>query len=199
MISVAESCVMKIGQVTDMALVAKIVANGTIFVLSYWTYPPGRLLHRPARSTRRTRRRDERSQVHQTELLYFHDVTAAESISIDGQDIRDVTLTSLRDILGAVPQDPSVFDRTLMQNLLYARPGAPEAEVVEDYKAARIYHQIMKFPQGYRTKLGERGVRHSGGELQRLAIARVILRQPKIVVLDEVMSAVDSETDSLIQ
>ncbi|KAG6091561.1 hypothetical protein E4U30_006714 [Claviceps sp. LM220 group G6] len=118
-------------------------------------------------------------------LLYrFYDVTAAASISIDGQDIRDVTMTSLRNILGAAPQDPSVFDQTLMQNLLYARPDASEAEAVEACKAAQIYHQIMKFPQEYRTKLGERGVSLSGGEMQRLAIARVILRRPKIVVLD---------------
>ncbi|KAG5967046.1 hypothetical protein E4U57_001375 [Claviceps arundinis] len=81
-------------------------------------------------------------------LCRFCDVTAAGSISIDGQDIRDVTLTSLRDTLGAVPQDPSAFDQTLMQNLLYARPSASEAKPVEACKAARIYHQIMKFPQG---------------------------------------------------
>ncbi|KAK2612766.1 hypothetical protein QQS21_001217 [Conoideocrella luteorostrata] len=132
-------------------------------------------------------------------LLYrFYDVTAG-SISIDGQDLRDVTLTSLRDVLGAVPQDPSVFDQTLMENVLYARPGASESEAIDACKAARIHHQIMKFPNGYKTRLGERGVRLSGGELQRLAIARVILRQPKIVVLDEATSAVDSETESLIQ
>lgn len=132
-------------------------------------------------------------------LLYrFYDVSEG-SISIDGQDIRDVTLTSLRDILGAVPQDPSVFDQTLMENILYARPGATEDDAIEACKAARIHHQIMKFPDGYNTRLGERGVRLSGGELQRLAIARVILRQPQIVVLDEATSAVDSETESLIQ
>jgi ABC-type transport system involved in Fe-S cluster assembly fused permease/ATPase subunit len=132
-------------------------------------------------------------------LLYrFYDVTQG-SISIDGQDLRDVALSSLRDMLGAVPQDPSVFDQTLMENILYARPGATEADAVEACKAARIHHQIMKFPDGYGTRLGERGVRLSGGELQRLAIARVILRQPKIVVLDEATSAVDSETEALIQ
>lgn len=132
-------------------------------------------------------------------LLYrFYDVSEG-SVSIDGQDIRDVTLTSLRDILGAVPQDPSVFDQTLMENILYARPGATEDEAIAACKSARIHHQIMKFPDGYKTRLGERGVRLSGGELQRLAIARVILRQPKIVVLDEATSAVDSETESLIQ
>ncbi|KAG6238137.1 hypothetical protein E4U23_008268, partial [Claviceps purpurea] len=115
-------------------------------------------------------------------LLYrFYDVTVG-SISIDGQDIRDVTLTNLRDVLAAIPQDPSVFDMTLMQNLLYAWPSASEAEAVEACKAARIYHEIM-----------------NGGELQRLAIARIILRRSKIVVLDEATSAVDSETETLIQ
>ncbi|KAG6167247.1 hypothetical protein E4U27_008037 [Claviceps purpurea] len=92
-------------------------------------------------------------------LLYrFYDVTAG-SISIDGQDIRDVTLTSLRDVLAAIPQDPSVFDMTLMQNLLYAWPSASEAEAVEACKAARIYHEIMKFQHGYRTKPGPGGAR----------------------------------------
>lgn len=132
-------------------------------------------------------------------LLYrFYDVTEG-SILIDGQDVRDVKLDSLRDILGAVPQDPSVFDQTIMDNVLYARPGATEAEAIEACQAARIHHQIMKFPDKYKTRLGERGVRLSGGELQRLAIARLILRRPKIVVLDEATSSVDSETEALIQ
>ncbi|KND90039.1 Heavy metal tolerance protein [Tolypocladium ophioglossoides CBS 100239] len=132
-------------------------------------------------------------------LLYrFYDVTSG-SVVIDGQDIRDVTLDSLRESLGAVPQDPSVFDQTIMENIIYARPSATEADVIDACKAARIHHQIMKFPEGYATRLGERGVRLSGGELQRLAIARVILRRSSIVVLDEATSAVDSDTEALVQ
>ncbi|ODA77799.1 hypothetical protein RJ55_06401 [Drechmeria coniospora] len=132
-------------------------------------------------------------------LLYrFYDVTGG-SITIDGQDIRDVKLDSLRESLGAVPQDPSVFDQTIMENILYARPGANEADVIEACKAARIHDQIMTFPEAYRTRLGERGVRLSGGELQRMAIARVMLRKPQIVVLDEATSAVDSDTEALVQ
>ncbi|KAJ6445078.1 heavy metal tolerance protein precursor [Purpureocillium lavendulum] len=132
-------------------------------------------------------------------LLYrFYDVTSG-SVMIDGQDVRDVTLDSLRESLGAVPQDPSVFDQTIMENVIYARPGATEADVVEACKAARIHHQIMKFPEGYSTRLGERGVRLSGGELQRLAIARVMLRRPQIVVLDEATSSVDSDTEAAVQ
>ncbi|UNI16954.1 hypothetical protein JDV02_003336 [Purpureocillium takamizusanense] len=132
-------------------------------------------------------------------LLYrFYDVTSG-SVVIDGQDVRDVTLDSLRESLGAVPQDPSVFDQTIMENVIYARPGATEADVVEACKAARIHHQIMKFREGYSTRLGERGVRLSGGELQRLAIARVMLRRPQIVVLDEATSSVDSATEVAVQ
>lgn len=132
-------------------------------------------------------------------LLYrFYDVKSG-SVIIDGQDIRDVTLDSLRDCLGAVPQDPSVFDQSILENVRYARPGATDEDVIAACKAAQIHDQIQRFPAGYGTKLGERGVRLSGGELQRLAIARVILRAPKIVVLDEATSAVDSQTESSVQ
>lgn len=132
-------------------------------------------------------------------LLYrFYDVEQG-SIIIDGQDIRDVTLDSLRDSLGAVPQDPSVFDQSILENVRYARPGATDQDVIAACKAAQIHEQILRFPAGYGTKLGERGVRLSGGELQRLAIARVILREPKIVILDEATSAVDSQTESSVQ
>lgn len=132
-------------------------------------------------------------------LLYrFYDVGQG-SIRIDDQDIRDVTLDSLRDSLGAVPQDPSVFDQSIFENVAYARPGASDEDVIAACKAAQVHNQILRFPAGYSTKLGEKGVRFSGGELQRLAIARVLLRQPRIVILDEATSAVDSQTELSVQ
>lgn len=132
-------------------------------------------------------------------LLYrYYDVKSG-SISIDGQNIQSVTLDSLRNSFGMVPQDPSLFNISLMENLRYARLDATDEEVKEACKAAAIHDKIESFPEKYNSTVGERGVKLSGGELQRVSIARAILRQPKIVLLDEATSMIDTETESLIQ
>lgn len=132
-------------------------------------------------------------------LLYrFFDVTNG-AIKIDGQDIRDVTLSSLRETLGVVPQDPSLFNMSITDNLRYAKLDATDEEIQAVCKAAAVHDQIMTFPDGYDSKVGERGIKLSGGELQRVAIARVLLKNPKIVLLDEATSAVDTDTEALIQ
>ncbi|RYP87420.1 hypothetical protein DL769_000516 [Monosporascus sp. CRB-8-3] len=128
----------------------------------------------------------------------FYDVTGG-SIQIDGQDIRDVTLTSLRQCIGMVPQSPILFDDTVMNNIRYARLNASDEEVYSACKAAAMHDQIMGFTEGYKTRVGERGVKLSGGELQRVAIARAMLKQPEIVLLDEATSAVDTDTEQKIQ
>ncbi|KAL2198970.1 hypothetical protein P885DRAFT_31750 [Corynascus similis CBS 632.67] len=128
----------------------------------------------------------------------FYDVTKG-SIKIDGQDIRDVDLYSLRAQIGVVPQAPILFDDTVMNNVRYAKLTATDEEVYEACKAASIHEQILSFSDGYQTKVGERGVKLSGGELQRVAIARAILKRPSIVLLDEATSAVDTETEQKIQ
>ncbi|KAF2201929.1 ATP-binding cassette-type vacuolar membrane transporter-like protein Hmt1 [Delitschia confertaspora ATCC 74209] len=131
-------------------------------------------------------------------LFRFYDVTSG-SIMIDGQDLRSVTQSSLRDALGVVPQDPALFNQTIRENVRYARLDATDAEIEEACKAAAVHDKIMTFPDGYKSKVGERGVKLSGGELQRVAIARVLLKNPKIVMLDEATSAVDSSTEAQIQ
>jgi ABC-type transport system involved in Fe-S cluster assembly fused permease/ATPase subunit len=131
-------------------------------------------------------------------LLRFYDV-ASGSIEIDGNDIRDVTLSSLRDVIGVVPQDPLLFNATIRENLRYAKLSATDDEISEACRVAAIHDKIIGFPDGYDTRVGENGVKLSGGEVQRLAIARVVLRDPSILVLDEATSAVDTNTESNIQ
>lgn len=131
-------------------------------------------------------------------LLRFYDVTEG-SIKIDGQDLRDVTLDSLREVIGVVPQDPSMFNTSIMENIRYARLDASDEEVYAACRAAAVHDKIVTFPDGYKSKVGERGVKLSGGELQRVAIARVLLKNPQLVLLDEATSAVDSATEIQIQ
>lgn len=131
-------------------------------------------------------------------LNRFYDVTGG-SIRVDGEDIRDVDLFSLRDHVGIVPQSPILFDDTIMNNVRYGRITASDEEVFEACKAASIHDKILGFTKGYDTRVGERGVKLSGGELQRVAIARAILKQPDIVLLDEATSAVDTDTEQQIQ
>jgi ABC-type transport system involved in Fe-S cluster assembly fused permease/ATPase subunit len=131
-------------------------------------------------------------------LFRFYDVTGG-SIMIDGQDLRSVTQASLRDALGLVPQDPVLFNQTIRQNIRYAKLDASDKEIEDACSAAAIHDDIVGFPDGYNSKVGERGVRLSGGQLQRIAIARVLLKNPKIVMLDEATSAIDSSIEALIQ
>ncbi|KNG52839.1 heavy metal tolerance protein precursor [Stemphylium lycopersici] len=131
-------------------------------------------------------------------LFRFYDVTGG-SITIDGQDLRSVTQASLRDAMGLVPQDPVLFNQTIRQNICYAKLDATDAEIEDACRAAAIHDDIVGFPDGYNAKVGERGVRLSGGQLQRIAIARVLLKNPKIVMLDEATSAIDSSIEALIQ
>lgn len=131
-------------------------------------------------------------------LNRFYDVTGG-SVSIDGQEIRDVDLFSLRDRIGIVPQNPILFDDTIMNNVRYGRLTATDEEVFSACRAACIHDKIEGFTHGYETRVGERGVKLSGGELQRVAIARAILRRPDIVLLDEATSAVDTDTEQQIQ
>ncbi|KAF8541043.1 hypothetical protein BDD12DRAFT_876263 [Trichophaea hybrida] len=128
----------------------------------------------------------------------FFDVQSG-SIKIDGHDIRDIKLASLRDNIGVVPQDPQLFNDTIMSNIKYANFDAKDEDVYEACRAASIHDKILSFPDGYLSKVGERGVRLSGGELQRVSIARAILKNPQIILLDEATSMIDMETERQIQ
>ena len=128
----------------------------------------------------------------------LYDVVSG-AVKIDGRDVRDVTLASLSQATGVVTQDAHLFHDTIATNLRYAAPEATDEELIEACKAARIHHVIAALPEGYDTIVGERGYRLSGGEKQRIAIARVLLKDPAIVILDEATAHLDSETELLIQ
>ncbi len=121
------------------------------------------------------------------------------AVRIDGHDVRDVTQASLRSAIGVVAQDPHLFHDTVLSNLRYARPDATTADIEAACRAAQIHDVIMSLPEGYDTLVGERGYRLSGGEKQRLAIARMLLKDPCVVVLDEATSHLDSENEHLVQ
>ena len=132
-------------------------------------------------------------------LLYrFYDVQGG-SVKIDGQDVRDVTQTSLRAVIGMVPQDTVLFNDTIAYNIRYGRPSASEAEVEQAAEIAQVGNFIRSLPEGFKTMVGERGLKLSGGEKQRVAIARTILKSPPILMLDEATSALDTGTEQEIQ
>jgi ATP-binding cassette subfamily B protein len=131
-------------------------------------------------------------------LFRFYDVSGGR-ITIDSQDIRAVTQESLRAAIGIVPQDTVLFNDTIYYNIAYGRPGASRDEVIAAAKAAHIHAFIDALPQGYETGVGERGLKLSGGEKQRVAIARTLLKNPAILVFDEATSALDTRTEKIIQ
>src|SRR5690606_14444549 len=132
-------------------------------------------------------------------LLYrFYDASGG-AILIDGQDIRAVTQDSLRAAIGIVPQDTVLFNDTIQYNIAYGRPGATVDEIERAARLAAIHDFIVGLPQGYKTRVGERGLKLSGGEKQRVAIARTILKAPKILLFDEATSALDTHTEREIQ
>ena len=128
----------------------------------------------------------------------FYDVTGGR-IMIDGRDIRSVTLKSLRDQIGMVQQDVYLFAGTIFENIQYGKPGATREEVIEAAKNANAHEFIMAFPDGYDTDIGQRGIKLSGGQKQRLSIARVFLKNPPILIFDEAPSALDNESEKVVQ
>ena len=131
-------------------------------------------------------------------LFRFYDATGGR-ILIDGEDIRSVTQDSVRAAIGVVPQDTVLFNDTIAYNIAYGRPGATEAEIEQAARLAQVHDFVLKMPDGYKTRVGERGLKLSGGEKQRVAIARTILKNPRILILDEATSALDTRTEQEIQ
>ncbi|MEO0620236.1 MAG: ATP-binding cassette domain-containing protein, partial [Pseudomonadota bacterium] len=131
-------------------------------------------------------------------LFRFYDVTSG-AVSIDGQDIRNVTQASLRAAIGVVPQDTVLFNDTIAYNIRYGRPDASDDDIAKSAELAQIDGMIADQTDGYETMVGERGLKLSGGEKQRVAIARTILKDPPILMLDEATSALDSHTEKELQ
>jgi ABC-type transport system involved in Fe-S cluster assembly fused permease/ATPase subunit len=131
-------------------------------------------------------------------LFRFYDVTGGR-ILVGGEDIRDVTQESLRAAVGVVPQDAVLFNDTIRYNIAYGRPDASQAEIEQAARFAQIHDFVASLPDGYETRVGERGLKLSGGEKQRIAIARTILKDPPILILDEATSALDTNTEQEIQ
>ncbi len=127
-------------------------------------------------------------------LFRFYDVTGG-GLKIDGQDVRDVTQESLHRAIGVVPQDTVLFNDSIRYNIAYGRGGATLDEVIAAAKKARIHDFVQSLPEGYDTQVGERGLKLSGGEKQRVGIARTLLKDPPILLLDEATSALDTQTE----
>jgi ATP-binding cassette subfamily B protein len=131
-------------------------------------------------------------------LPRFYDPTEGR-ILIDGQDTREVTINSLRDQIGIVLQDTTLFVGTVRENIAFGRPDASEEDILSAAQAARAHEFILRMPEQYDTAVGERGVTLSGGQKQRIAIARAILKDPRILILDDATSSVDTATEALVQ
>jgi subfamily B ATP-binding cassette protein MsbA len=128
----------------------------------------------------------------------FYDASSGR-VALDGVDVREVRLRELRSRIGIVPQEPMLFAGTVRENLAYGRPGATDAEIREAAQAAHAHEFIASFPDGYEQVVGERGVTLSAGQRQRVAIARVVLRRPAVLILDEASSSLDAESEALVQ
>ena len=131
-------------------------------------------------------------------LFRFYDATEG-AVEIDGIDVRDMTQASLRAAIGVVPQDTVLFNDTIGYNIAYGRPGASQAEIEHAARLAQVHDFVLRLPEGYNTRVGERGLKLSGGEKQRVAIARTVLKNPRILILDEATSALDTRTEREIE
>jgi ATP-binding cassette subfamily B protein len=131
-------------------------------------------------------------------LFRFYDANGG-AVRVDGQDVRDVTQDSLRQAIGVVPQDTVLFNDTIRYNIAYGRPGASQEEIEQAARLAQVHDFVLRLPDGYDTRVGERGLKLSGGEKQRVAIARTLLKDPRLLILDEATSALDTHTEQEIQ